>query len=213
MSLKRIIVMSLPALALAAALAVPQYLWAGTRITKCQDANGKWHYGDAAAEECENSKWTALNDQGVVVDEKDVPPTAAELRKRREAEEKARKEAERKAREEAEWKRMLSVYDKEEFIIFARDTRLENINAMIQVNHDLLKRLRENLEAYKLIKGKKARQEVAKLEKRIAAFEQDNEDKAREKERVVTTYNELLRRFREARAKIAAREELARVTP
>ncbi len=205
-SLRKILLMPLPAILVLGALFAPQYLFAGTRITKCQDASGKWHYGDAAAQECEDSKWTALNSRGVVVDEKEVPPTAEELRKREAEAEKKKQEEQRKAREEAEWQRMLSVYDKEEFIIFARDTRLENLNAMIQVNHDLLKRLRENMEAYKLRPGKKAKAEAEKLQARIAAFEQDNLDKAAEKDRVVATYNELLRRFREAKKQIAAKE-------
>lgn len=206
MSRKKILLMPLPALLVLVALFVPQHLFAGTRITKCQDTSGKWHYGDAAAQECEDSKWTALNSRGVKVDEKEVPPTAAELRKREAEAAQKKREQENKAREEAEWQRMLSVYDKEEFIIFARDTRLENLNALIQVNHDLLKRLRANLDAYKLMSGKKAKVEVSKLKERIASFEQDNVDKNAEKDRVVATYNELLRRFREAKKQIAAKE-------
>jgi len=205
-SMKKSLMMTAPALALLAGMLVPQHLVAGARITKCQDADGKWHYGDAAAQECEDSKWTALNARGVVVDEKDVPPTAAELHARKMAAAEERREQARKAKEEAEWQRMLSVYDKEEFIIFARDTRLENLNAMIQVNHDLLKRLRENLEAYQLRSGKKAEAEVIKLQERIAGFERDNVEKTAEKGRVVATYNELLRRFREAKKQIAAKE-------
>ncbi len=206
MSMKKSLTMTAPAVVLLAGLLIPQYLAAGSRITKCQDSDGKWHYGDMAAQECEDSKWTALNAHGVVVDEKEVPPSAAELRARKARQAELRKEQERKAREEAEWQRMLSVYDREEFIVFARDTRLENLNAMIQVNHDLLKRLRENLEEYQLLSGEKAEAEVKKLKQRIASFEQDNQEKTAEKERVVATYNELLRRFREAKKQIAAKE-------
>ena len=206
MSMKKSLLMTAPALVLLAGLMIPQVLVAGARITKCQDADGKWHYGDAAAQECEDSKWTDLNARGVVVDEKEVPPTAAELRERQAKAAEERREKKRKAEEEAEWQRMLSVYDKEEFIIFARDTRLENLNTMIQVNHDLLKRLRENLEAYQLQSGKKAEAEVKKLQQRIADFERDNAEKTAEKGRVVATYNELLRRFREAKKQIAAKE-------
>ena len=72
-------------------------------IKKCQDADGKWHYGDIAVEECENSKITTLTDRGFIKEEEAAPKTEAELRA--EAEEQALMEKEEREKREAEEER------------------------------------------------------------------------------------------------------------
>ena len=63
-------------------------------ISKCQDANGKWHYGDNAASVCGDARITIIDDRGRKIDEV-APPMTVEEFNALEAEEK------RKAAEES----------------------------------------------------------------------------------------------------------------
>lgn len=95
-------------------------------ITKCQDAEGNWHYGDFAASACaEESTITEIDERGQLVRESDAPPTEDELAARQAAEEQEREEAERRSRQAAEDRRLLQTYDSAEAIIEARDKRLD----------------------------------------------------------------------------------------
>lgn len=175
-------------------------------ITKCQDAQGTWHYGDNASEECAESTWTELNDRGVVVQEEVVPPSAEEIRAQREREEAAQRAEEEQKAKEREWNRMIAIYDSEEYIIQTRDNRLENISEMIEVNEQLLKRLHATLQNYMSMSGEKAQAEADKTREQIMAFETDNRAKNAEKKKIVETYSELLKRFREAKQRLKDKE-------
>src|SRR4051794_22505527 len=70
----------------------------GQKIKKCQDASGRWHYGDTAAESCNQAKVTIINAKGLRVKEIDVPPTEAQLKARER--DKANVENERKRTED-----------------------------------------------------------------------------------------------------------------
>lgn len=97
-------------------------------ITKCQDAEGNWHYGDFAASACaEESTITEIDERGQLVRESDAPPTEDELAARQAAEEQEREEAERRSRQAAEDQRLLQTYDSTEAIVEARDKRLDAI--------------------------------------------------------------------------------------
>ncbi|HJW80631.1 MAG TPA: hypothetical protein VJ396_00170, partial [Acidiferrobacterales bacterium] len=54
----------------------------GGRIKKCQDAAGKWHYGDSADEDCARSKVIELDTRGIQRKEIAAPLTEAELKAR-----------------------------------------------------------------------------------------------------------------------------------
>lgn len=103
-------------------------------ITKCQDAEGNWHYGDYATQACANSKLTKLNEQGVKVDEVAAPKTEEELKQ--EQEQKDEEEAKRLAaeKEEAEKNRILSIYETESDIDRVRDNQLSSIQGSIDVH-------------------------------------------------------------------------------
>ena len=119
-------------------------------IKKCQDADGKWHYGDIAVEECENSKITTLTDRGFIKEEEAAPKTEAELRA--EAEEQALMEKEEREKREAEEekRRILSIYETEADIDRQRDNQVRSVQSNIDVHESYL----------------------ANMEKRIARFEQ-----------------------------------------
>jgi hypothetical protein len=114
----------------------------GVKIQKCQDANGKWHYGDASATECAKSKIDVLSAEGVKKKEIAAPPTEAELAER----EKRKDELEREKRSaEDSIKRdkiLLSTYGHEDDIILVRDRKLAQVESSIKASEDTLNNLK-----------------------------------------------------------------------
>lgn len=117
-------------------------------ITRCQDADGKWHYGDYATDVCNESKLTELNDRGFIVNEVDAPKTDEELAAaEQEAESQRLKEVqERETREEKE--RILSIYETEQDIDRQRDNKLNAVQSNIDVHKAYLKSLDANMLRY-----------------------------------------------------------------
>lgn len=110
-------------------------------ITKCKDADGKWHYGDFAVSECNRSKVTELNDRGTKVSEQAAPKTAEQLKS--EADEAASKQAKKDmelAREE-EKRRVLSIYETEFDIDRQRDNQLVSVQGNIDVHNAYLRNM------------------------------------------------------------------------
>ena len=52
----------------------------GSKIKKCQDASGHWHYGDNADDMCRQSKIVEINEQGLTTKEIAAPMTAEQLK-------------------------------------------------------------------------------------------------------------------------------------
>lgn len=161
---------------------------AAAQISKCQDANGKWHYGDNAAAACGDAKITVFDKKGIKVDEIDSPPTAAEVEARRAAKERQKRENQlEKEREEAR-KRILRVYPDEASILRARDQRIAGIDKQIKLDETLLDDLRlemNQLESRKPPTDKKAKQNY---QKRKQSLQQQIDD-----------YNNALRQLRRNR--------------
>lgn len=136
----------LPALALVLAVSCIAGPAGAATISKCQDANGQWHYGDFAAEECAKSKVTHMNAQGLKVGEEAAPLTPEELeeRDRRAAEEaEARRIAEER---EARRKRIVAIYDSEADIARARDTHLASVDQRMTTEKSILAGLQSRME-------------------------------------------------------------------
>jgi len=114
-------------------------------IKKCQDADGKWHYGDVAVRACENSKVTTLSSKGFVKAEKKAPKSEEQL----EAEKAglAELEAERKKQEELEKEksRVLAVYESEDDIDRQRESRLVSIDNNIAVHNTYIDSLKRHI--------------------------------------------------------------------
>src|SRR4030065_63012 len=114
----------------------------GSRIKKCQDAAGKWHYGDTADEECARSKVIELDMRGIQRKEIAAPLTDAELKAReqnRERDEQARKQIEEQERRDQQ---LLATYAIEDDIILTRDRKISDFEAQINASQETLKSLR-----------------------------------------------------------------------
>ena len=113
----------------------------GGKIRKCQDATGKWHYGDTAAEACAKSKITVMSEQGIAKREIAPPPSEADLQQR--AELKAQEE---RAKEQAKQDELLlSSYAHEADVLYVRDRKLSQIESSIKASEETLKSLRAAL--------------------------------------------------------------------
>jgi hypothetical protein len=104
-------------------------------MKKCQDSEGKWHYGDTAVNTCKNSKITTLTDRGFIKEEQARPSTPEEIEaeKARLAEIAAEEAAQDAAVEER--LRILSIYETEADIDRQRDNQLSALKGNIAV-HD-----------------------------------------------------------------------------
>lgn len=183
---------SLPAVALAALLV------AGTadaqNITKCQDAQGDWHYGDFASEACaEESTVTEIDERGITVQESEAPPTEDELEDRRAAQEQERVEEERRVRERAENRRLLQTYDSAAAIIRARDQRISAVDQELE-SHRLF---RQDLvdEKQSVQAGGDASTDT--LDHQIEQYDAAIRSLEEQRREVAEEYNRELQRYRE----------------
>lgn len=107
-------------------------------ISKCQDADGKWHYGDHAPDLCARSKITQMNQHGTVVGGEDAPKTAEQIEQERIAEEKQQAILEKEQAVEEEKRRLLNIYETVEDIDRVRDNQLYAVQSNIDVHNAYL---------------------------------------------------------------------------
>jgi hypothetical protein len=126
-------------------LVLPQGVGAAT-ISKCQDADGQWHYGDFAAEVCAQSRVIKMNSQGVKVGEDAAPLTPEQLVEREKNLAKEREIRRLAEEKEAKRRRIVAIYDSEADIARARDTHLAAINQRKVTEESILSGLRGRME-------------------------------------------------------------------
>lgn len=178
------------------------------KIKKCQDAAGKWHYGDSAAVECQ-SKIEVISDQGIKRREIAAPPTEAELAQRelnKEEDDRQRKAAEEQKRKD---QLLLATYGHEDDIKFVRDRKLAQIEATIKSNEQTLQSLRGVLarlekQAEDEQKGGKAASDqttrgLTLTQSQIASREAEIVTKRKEQEMIRKESEADLARYRELR--------------
>lgn len=165
-------------------------------IKKCKDADGKWHYGDTAVKECENSKITTLTDRGFIEDELEAPKTKEELAA--EKAEQDRIEAEKKAKIEAEEEkvRILSIYETEGDIDRQRDNQIQSVQSNIEVHKAYINSMNGRIERNQKKMGEVKSPAVKKsLQKQI---DKANKDIATYKKKLVSLEadkNKVIQRF------------------
>lgn len=165
------------------------------RINKCQDTQGRWHYGDTAAATCAQTKIEVMNQRGLLLREVAAPPTAAEL-KAREADAEASARAKHEAAERTRRDRqLLATYGHEDDIALGRDRRLADVQAQMTTIESTLETLRATLKRMQAQSG--AADHIAKTEAQIAKQEVSFAERVREQELIKTRYREELTRYRE----------------
>lgn len=168
----------------------------GQTITKCQDADGNWHYGDFAAEACaQDSKITEIDERGLKVKETDAPPTEEELEAQKAAEEQQRLEADRQARQEEDEQRLLRTYDNAQSIIDARDERLSALERDLESYRLFRQDLVEERSSLQNNNGNAGR--INDLEQQIRQYDNAIESLQEERGEIIEEFNVDLERYRE----------------
>jgi hypothetical protein len=171
-------------------------------IKKCQDATGKWHYGDIAADECTRSRITEIDKRGLKVDVHDAPPTREELEAAR-ATEATRQEEEARAQEQRRRdNHLLAIYDSEQSIILARDERLASIDRMLKSDENYKAKLQDNLSGLEKLAGRnssdeKLQKDIEALRTQIREYEEAIDARLRQRELVIGRYTSDLNHYRD----------------
>jgi hypothetical protein len=190
-------------------LAIPTFTVEAAKIKKCQDEQGKWHYGDQAAEECERSKIIELSGEGIKTKEIRAPATEEELAAR-ELEKAEMEAAKKREAEQAKIDRqLLATYGHEDDIIYIRDRKLVQIESTIAAATATLNPLRaalarmekeaaaakEGTQAAKDLKAQviKTRQQIARHETAMVAKRQEQEVIRAQADADLKRYRELKR--------------------
>ena len=191
-------------------LTVPTFTVEAAKIKKCKDAEGKWHYGDQAADECERANIIELSGQGITT--KVIRPPATEEELAAHEREKAElEEAKKRAAEQAKIDRqLLATYGHEDDITYIRDRKLVQIESTIAAATATLKPLRAALvrmeqeaataeEGGQAVKDLKA--QIIKTKQQIARHETAMTAKRKEQEVIRARADADLKRYRELKRK------------
>lgn len=175
-------------------------------IKKCQDAEGNWHYGDFAAQECGKAEVTSISGKsGVVTGKEAPPPTQEELdaKQRKKKENEAQAKARKKQREQDQ--SVVRIYGSEETILATRDRKIEAIDNNIQVTSQLKSSIQSDIEE---LQGRKQTDKVKKMikerERAIDSYDSVLEQARSERAKLEDKYNEILREFRDASQRLAS---------
>jgi hypothetical protein len=187
---------------------------AGT-IKKCKDEDGRWHYGDDAAEACAKTKVIEMTGSGRTTAIIDAPPSAGDLdefRRKKLEEEEAKKRAAEQAKHD---QTLLSTYAHEEDIIYARDRQVGELENSIASGEQTLKslqgvleRIRTQAQEEQAQSGKVSEETEKNLkhsEEQVARHRENQARKKKEQQSIRERYERDLTRYRELKgAKPAA---------
>lgn len=140
----------------------------GPTIKKCQDATGKWHYGDNAAAACAESKITVINQRGIKKSEIDAPLNADQLKERERREAELAEAKEQAKRDEL----LLATYSVEADIVYIRDRKIAQLESMIKASTDTLVPLRATLARLEAQGTAEEKANKARSEQTLQAIEQ-----------------------------------------
>ncbi|MBI3574508.1 MAG: hypothetical protein HY083_02450 [Gammaproteobacteria bacterium] len=114
----------------------------GKLIKKCQDAAGKWHYGDNADVACAKSKITEISQEGIKKKETAAPLTEQELKERELRKDEIENERKQMEKQKRQDELLLSTYSHEDDISYTRDRKLAQLENSIKASEETLKSLR-----------------------------------------------------------------------
>ena len=169
-----------------------------TTIKKCQDAEGKWHYGDHAAFECEQSaRVTEIDEEGQMVGEIEAPPTQEELDAKLRAEQQMSEQEEAEAVQARLDQRLLITYDNPDRILQTRDALLAALDSAIEADRILRDRLRDELKELKASGDEADAARVESINRQIVAFDESISERLAKREIARNKYDMDYRRYKE----------------
>lgn len=174
-------------------------------IKKCQDSDGKWHYGDFAVRECQNSKVTTLSRSGTIKEEQEAPKSAEEKQAEQEALEAEKAEKQRVKIAELERSRILSIYETEADIDRQRDNQLNSVQSNIDVHDSYLKTMDKRIarqeiqlkEATNKNKKKKISKSLKTSKENVKAYTEQLAKLKKQREEIVSKFEKEKELYRE----------------
>ena len=181
----------LTAVVLSAPMALP-----AAGITKCQDASGKWHYGDYAASQC-GDEVTELRENGTSVQVRGRQPTKEETEALNKAREQQRQQ---QLKQEEKWRvdrELLNKFPSEAHLIGMRDQKLVELGKKQTFNEKVLADLQQELKDLPEPITELQKQEKHDLIQRIDRFARAIEQGKFIIEKTRHDYGTLLERYRQ----------------
>lgn len=169
---------------------------------KCQDAEGKWHYGDHAALECEqSSRITEMDEVGNTIGQTEAPPTQEELDAKQRAEEQVSEQEIVEANQRRLDQKLLNTYDSAENIRRTRDALLAFIDSSIEGNGDLKQRLVDVLDEIEAGGQPLTPEQPELLRQQIADYDIAIQDSVTKRQLVLKKYDADYERYLELTTK------------
>jgi hypothetical protein len=165
-------------------------------ITKCQDAEGKWHYGTYASEKCGDGPVTEMRDSGVVLEVREAPPSIEELQAEKERVRAAQAELIEREEKRRIDRQLLEKYPSEQVILDLRNQRIAELEKQLEFNQGQLLQLKGEFEALGEPANDVDRQEAHELEQLIGRFERAIDRGQEGLETTRSDYGKLLERYR-----------------
>ena len=176
-------------------------------IKKWVDENGVTHYGTSIPPQYVDRAHSELNDRGIEIERHDRAPTKEEI-ERDEALEALRAEQQKLLEEQQARDRILvNLYRNEDDLVMARDGKVAQLDAQIQLNHKEIRRLKVRLSEYQTVAAAAERRgaqltptQRANLDSTQRSIEKSYAmilGKEDEKRATLDRYNQDLQRFRE----------------
>ena len=155
-----------------------------TKITKCKDEKGVWHYGSNNVYQCaDSSKITTLNERGVKLKQVDEVKTQEQLAAEEKRKEQERIAIEKRKFEQLEKERILTVYQSEEDIERARQEKMTSYDRKVNQHKNYIEAL-NNRE--KSLNSKKAKTSNAALKRKYTKEVKTLEPKAEKSRQRIT---------------------------
>lgn len=165
-------------------------------ITKCQDKEGNWHYGDFASSACaKNAPITELDQEGMTIKKIGAPPTEKELEKEKAEKKKQHAKKERLAEQKQEDRRLLRMYDNVQDIIDARNERVDAMDRDLKSQ----RLFRQGLvhEKQKLEKSDGSESKIGGLDEQIKQYDNSIDALRGERRTTIEEFDRQLKRYRE----------------
>ena len=164
---------------------------------KCQDAEGNWHYGDEAAQECDRSLITEIDGSGTHLNQIDAPLTKEELEAKKRMEEKLAEQKRTEREQKALDQRLLVTYDSQESIIRTRDALLHAIDSGIEADQTFREQLDQELVNTIANGAKDTDKKVTELRLQIEEFDKSIRDRLTARELARQRYDFEISRYQE----------------
>ncbi len=194
------------AVTVASLLAAPFSTTVAGSIKKCQDAEGRWHYGSTAAKACAHSEIIEFKAGKAGKTIHAPPPTKEELNTLKAKKRAAKQKKEQLAEQAAQDKLLAASYSHEDDIIYERNRKLKDLQASIDSGeatlaslravHDRSQKRAEEEKASGKNVSKATIKTLASAERQVKRHEQSVQEKNRELEEMKRYYDDALKRYR-----------------